>query len=81
MRLTDGCVSRISRTPEFVALTFLLLLAGPQRGLAQAEIWCLEGNFAARGFYERCGGRRLSRSKVEEVGGMTLAVVGYGWSL
>lgn len=52
-----------------------------QRGLAQAEIWCLEGNFAARGFYERCGGRRLSRSKVEEVGGMTLAVVGYGWSL
>lgn len=36
MRLAEGCVSRISRTPEFVALAFLLLLAGPQGGLAQA---------------------------------------------
>jgi GNAT superfamily N-acetyltransferase len=52
-----------------------------RRALTQAVIWCLEGNFAARGFYERCGGRRLPQSKVEEVGGMTLAVVGYGWSL
>lgn len=52
-----------------------------KRGFGEAVIWCLEGNFAARGFYERCGGRRLSHSKVEEVAGMTLPVVGYGWHL
>jgi GNAT superfamily N-acetyltransferase len=52
-----------------------------KRGLGQAVIWCLEGNFAARGFYERCGGRRLPHSKVEDVGGMTLPVIGYGWTL
>jgi GNAT superfamily N-acetyltransferase len=52
-----------------------------KRGLGQAVIWCLEGNFAARGFYKRCGGQRLSHSKVEEVAGMLLQVVGYGWTL
>ena len=52
-----------------------------KRGLTEAVIWCLEGNFAARGFYERCGGRRLSHSKIEDVGGMPLTVVGYGWGL
>ena len=52
-----------------------------KRGLTQAVIWCLEGNFAARGFYQRCGGKLLSQAKVEEVGGMTLPVVGYGWEL
>jgi GNAT superfamily N-acetyltransferase len=50
-----------------------------KRGLGEAVIWCLEGNFAARGFYQRCGGKLLPRSKVEDVGGMTLPVVGYGW--
>jgi ribosomal protein S18 acetylase RimI-like enzyme len=52
-----------------------------KRSLDQAVIWCLEGNVAARGFYERCGGRRLSHGKVEEVGGLTLPVVAYGWAL
>jgi len=50
------------------------------RGLAQAIIWCLEGNFAARGFYERCGGRMMSESKVEEVAGMPLPTIGYIWT-
>lgn len=49
--------------------------------LSKAVIWCLEGNFAARGFYQRCGGRLLPHSKVEEIAGMTLAVMGYGWEL
>jgi ribosomal protein S18 acetylase RimI-like enzyme len=49
--------------------------------LSKAVIWCLEGNFAARGFYQRCGGRLLPYSKVEEIAGMTLAVLGYGWEL
>jgi ribosomal protein S18 acetylase RimI-like enzyme len=52
-----------------------------KRGLARAVIWCLEGNFAARGFYQRCGGNRLSHVKVEDVGGMPLPVVGYDWAL
>jgi len=51
------------------------------RGHKQAIIWCLEGNFAARGFYERCGGRRLSESRVEDVAGMPLPTVGYAWTL
>ena len=52
-----------------------------RRGLAQAVIWCLEGNFAGRGFYERCGGRRLPESRVEDVAGMPLPTVGYAWPL
>ena len=51
------------------------------RRIAEAVIWCLEGNVAARGFYERCGGRRLSQAKVEQVGGVTLPVIGYCWTL
>ena len=52
-----------------------------KRGMTQAIIWCLEGNFAARGFYERCGGRFLPSGKIEEVAGMPLPTVGYRWSL
>jgi GNAT superfamily N-acetyltransferase len=52
-----------------------------RRRLAEAVIWCLEGNFAARGFYERCGGRRLSESRVEDVAGMPLPTIGYRWTL
>jgi ribosomal protein S18 acetylase RimI-like enzyme len=52
-----------------------------QRRLPEAVIWCLEGNFAARGFYERCGGGRVSHSKIEDVGGMPLPVIGYAWTL
>ena len=52
-----------------------------KRGLAEAVIWCLEGNFAGRGFYERCGGRRLSEARLEEVGGTPLPTVGYHWVL
>jgi len=52
-----------------------------KRGLAEVVIWCLEGNFAGRGFYERCGGRRLSEARLEEVGGMPLPTIGYHWVL
>lgn len=51
------------------------------RGWSEAVIWCLEGNFAGRGFYERCGGRRLPESRVEDVAGMPLPTVGYRWTL
>lgn len=52
-----------------------------KRGVGSAVIWCLEGNFAARGFYERCGGRLLREARVEEVAGMPLPTVGYHWDL
>ncbi|WP_395022783.1 GNAT family N-acetyltransferase [Dongia sp.] len=52
-----------------------------RRGMTEAVIWCLEGNFAARGFYERCGGRRLSESRLEDVAGMPLPTLGYHWTL
>jgi GNAT superfamily N-acetyltransferase len=52
-----------------------------QRGWTEAIIWCLEGNFAGRGFYERCGGRRLPEARVEDVAGMPLPTVGYHWKL
>ena len=52
-----------------------------RRGLAEAIIWCLEGNFAGRGFYERCDGRRLAESRVEDVAGMPLPTIGYHWTL
>ena len=52
-----------------------------RRGLTEAVIWCLEGNFAGRGFYERCGGRRLSESRLEDVAGMPLPTIGYHWKL
>ena len=51
------------------------------RELTKAVIWCLEGNFAGRGFYERCGGRRMSESRVEDVAGMPLPTIGYHWTL
>jgi GNAT superfamily N-acetyltransferase len=52
-----------------------------RRGWTEAVIWCLEGNFAGRGFYERCGGRRLPEARLEDVAGMPLPTVGYGWKL
>jgi GNAT superfamily N-acetyltransferase len=52
-----------------------------RRGMDEAVIWCLEGNFAGRGFYERCGGRRLPESRVEDVAGMPLPTLGYHWRL
>ena len=52
-----------------------------RRGLGEAIIWCLEGNFAGRGFYERCGGKRLSESRLEDVAGMPLPTIGYHWTL
>lgn len=52
-----------------------------KRGFTEAVIWCLEGNFAGRGFYERCGGRRLPESRLEDVAGMPLPTVGYRWTL
>jgi L-amino acid N-acyltransferase YncA len=52
-----------------------------KRGFAQAVIWCLEGNFAARGFYARCGGRFVPSGRLEEVAGMPLPTVGFRWDL
>jgi GNAT superfamily N-acetyltransferase len=52
-----------------------------RRSLTQAIIWCLEGNFAGRGFYERCGGRRLPEARLEDVAGMPLPTIGYHWKL
>ncbi|HVO03619.1 MAG TPA: GNAT family N-acetyltransferase [Candidatus Cybelea sp.] len=52
-----------------------------ERALRQAIIWCLEGNFAGRGFYERLGGRLVGEGRIEEVAGMPLPTVGYLWVL
>jgi ribosomal protein S18 acetylase RimI-like enzyme len=52
-----------------------------QRGFVEAVIWCLEGNFAARGFYAHCGGRFVPSGKIEDVAGMPLPTVGYHWTL
>lgn len=52
-----------------------------RRELTEAVIWCLEGNFAGRGFYERCGGRRLSESRLEDVAGLRQPTIGYHWKL
>ena len=52
-----------------------------RRGLTEAVIWCLEGNFAGRGFYERGGGRRLPEARLEDVAGMPLPTIGYHWKL
>ncbi|HVT51679.1 MAG TPA: GNAT family N-acetyltransferase [Dongiaceae bacterium] len=51
------------------------------RGLRHAVIWCLEGNFAARGFYQRCGGTLIREARLEEVAGMPLPVIGYHWDV
>ena len=52
-----------------------------ERDLKHAVIWCLEGNFAARGFYQRCGGTLIREAQLEEVGGMPLPTVGYHWDI
>ncbi len=52
-----------------------------RRGVGSVVIWCLEGNFAARGFYGRCGGRLLQESRVEDIAGMPLPTVGFHWDL
>src|SRR5581483_1825806 len=51
------------------------------RGLRHAVIWCLEGNFAARGFYQRCGGQLIREARVEEIARMPLPTVGYHWTI
>jgi GNAT superfamily N-acetyltransferase len=51
------------------------------RGLQHAVIWCLEGNFAARGFYQHCGGTLIREARLEEVAGMPLPVIGYHWDI
>jgi ribosomal protein S18 acetylase RimI-like enzyme len=51
------------------------------RGLQHAVIWCLEGNFAARGFYQHRGGTLIREARLEEVAGMPLAVIGYHWDI
>jgi L-amino acid N-acyltransferase YncA len=52
-----------------------------ERDLKHAVIWCLEGNFAARGFYQRCGGTLIGEIRLEHVGGMALPVIGYHWDI
>ena len=51
------------------------------RGFTSAVIWCLERNFAGRGFYARCGGRLLREGRIEEVAGMSLPAIGFHWDL
>jgi len=51
------------------------------RGLQHAVIWCLEGNFAARGFYQHCGGTLIREARLEDVAGMPLPVIGYHWDI
>ncbi len=51
------------------------------RDIKHAVIWCLEGNFAARGFYQRCGGTLIREARVEEVARMPLPVIGYHWDI
>jgi ribosomal protein S18 acetylase RimI-like enzyme len=51
------------------------------RGLQHAVIWCLEGNFAARGFYQHCGGTLIREARLEEVARMPLPVIGYHWDI
>jgi ribosomal protein S18 acetylase RimI-like enzyme len=52
-----------------------------RRSYTLAMIWCLEGNAAARGFYERCGGRLLGQRRAEEIRGVAMPVVGFEWQL
>ena len=49
------------------------------RGHGGAALWVLEGNAAARSFYERLGGT-LVGEKAEAMAGATLREVAYGWS-
>ena len=49
------------------------------KGVRSVVIWCLEGNFGARGFYTRCGGRLLEEIRMDEVAGMSLPTVGFHW--
>jgi GNAT superfamily N-acetyltransferase len=48
-----------------------------QRGMRSMAIWVLADNPAC-GFYERMGGQRVY-SRDEELQGVTLHEVGYGW--
>lgn len=52
-----------------------------RRGFGSVVIWCLEGNVAARGFYQRCGGRLLGETQIEDIAGMSLPTVGFSWDL
>jgi ribosomal protein S18 acetylase RimI-like enzyme len=63
------------------ALVDAAFAAFRDRGLQHAVIWCLEGNFAARGFYQRCGGTLIREARLEEVAGMPLPVIGYHWDI
>jgi ribosomal protein S18 acetylase RimI-like enzyme len=42
-------------------------------------VWVLEGNEAARRFYERFGGKLLARREIELDAGVWAAEVAYGW--
>lgn len=51
------------------------------RGFGAAGIWCLAENTAAIGFYRRLGGKRISASRQENVGGALFPVIGFLWEL
>jgi ribosomal protein S18 acetylase RimI-like enzyme len=63
------------------ALVEAAFAAFRDRGLKHAVVWCLEGNFAARGFYQRCGGTLIREARLDQVGGMSLPVIGYHWDI
>jgi GNAT superfamily N-acetyltransferase len=53
--------------------------AAPARGWTAMTLWTIEGNAAARAFYERCGWVRDGAAKHERFAGQMLAQVRYAW--
>lgn len=50
-------------------------------GASDVSVWCLAENRAAIGFYQRLGGKRLPRARLERVGGADFPVIGFHWEL
>lgn len=49
-----------------------------RQGRHAASLWVLRENAAARAFYERLGGV-LTGEKVDEVSGVAVTEIAYGW--
>lgn len=52
-----------------------------ETGSKAVSIWCLAENASAIGFYRRLGGKRISESRQENVGGVMFPVIGFLWEL
>lgn len=63
---------------DLIHAAFAALHSG---GGGSVRVWCLAENRAAIGFYQRLGGKRLSQSRLERVGGNDFPVIGFSWSL